>query len=101
VLYATSGFLQHANCDVRLGWLNYLLSGPEVHRWHHSAEIADANHNYAHTLVVWDLLFGTYHRPHREVGALGLADQTYPSSFIGQMAAPFHRQIVEDSHAAS
>lgn len=101
VLYATSGLLQHSNCDVRLGWLNYLLSGPEVHRWHHSAEVADANHNYAHTLIVWDLSFGTYYRPSREVGDLGLADLTYPSSFVGQMTAPFRRHVVEDANAAS
>jgi ornithine lipid hydroxylase len=101
VVYATSGFLQHSNCDIRLGWLNYLVSGPEVHRWHHSAEIRDANHNYAHTLIVWDLLFGTYFRSLGAVGALGLADDTYPSSFIGQMAAPFRRRVLEDDNAAS
>ncbi|MBS0538347.1 MAG: sterol desaturase family protein [Proteobacteria bacterium] len=98
VIYATSGFLQHANCDLRLGWFNYLLSGPEVHRWHHAADLTDANHNYAHTLVLWDVLFGTYHRPSREVGALGLNDPGYPSSFVGQLAAPFHRPVVETSN---
>lgn len=34
--YAVNGFFQHCNIDVRLGLLNYLISGPELHRWHHS-----------------------------------------------------------------
>ena len=36
VFYALNGFFQHSNCRVRLGPLNYLVSGPELHRWHHS-----------------------------------------------------------------
>jgi len=32
VFYAMSGLFQHSNCDLRLGWLNYIFSGPEVHR---------------------------------------------------------------------
>lgn len=92
VLYASSGFFQHSNCDLRLGWGNYLVSGPEVHRWHHSQAPEESNHNYAHTLIVWDLLFGTYYRPDgRSVGRLGLLDPGYPTRFLGQMAAPFRR----------
>jgi len=89
VFYAMSGLLQHSNCDVRLGWLNYLVSGPEVHRWHHARRPAESNHNFAHSFVVWDLLFGTYYRPRlRAVGDLGLAG--YPARFIPQLLAPFH-----------
>jgi sterol desaturase/sphingolipid hydroxylase (fatty acid hydroxylase superfamily) len=90
VFYSMSGLFQHSNCDVRLGWLNYLVSGPEVHRWHHSREIAESNSNYAHSFVVWDLLFGTYFRPHgSEVARLGLHARDYPRRFLGQLLAPF------------
>lgn len=91
VFYAMSGLLQHSNCDVRLGWLNYLVSGPEVHRWHHSRRPAESNHNFAHSFVVWDLLFGTYYRPRRrQVGDLGLdGDRAYPARFVPQLLAPF------------
>ena len=34
--YAVNGFYQHSNCLVWLGRLNYVISGPELHRWHHS-----------------------------------------------------------------
>ena len=89
-----SGLLQHANCDVRLGWLNYLVSGPEVHRWHHSRTIAESNANYAHSFVVWDLLLGTYFRPRdRSVRALGLLNPHYPLGFWRQLATPFQRRV--------
>lgn len=90
VFYAISGLFQHSNIDVRLGWLNYIVSGPEVHRWHHSKRPAESNNNYAHSFVVWDLVFGTYFRPHdQSVASLGLLDPEYPRRFLGQMAAPF------------
>lgn len=92
VIYATSGLLQHANIDVRLGPLNYLLSGPEVHRWHHDQREAVARHNFAHTFIVWDLVFGTYYRPRNEqVNGLGLG-YAYPHGFLGQMLAPLRRK---------
>jgi sterol desaturase/sphingolipid hydroxylase (fatty acid hydroxylase superfamily) len=92
VFYAVSGLFQHSNCDLRLGWLNYLVSGPEVHRWHHSRRVAESNNNYAHSFVVWDLLFGTYFRPRdRAVEELGLRARDYPRRFIAQLAAPFDR----------
>ena len=94
VFYAMSGLLQHSNCDVRLGRLNYLVSGPEVHRSHHSRTVAESNANYAHSFVVWDLLFGTYYRPRdRSVRVLGLLNRHYPRGFWRQLAAPFLRRI--------
>ncbi|AQR62671.1 hypothetical protein BZG35_14205 [Brevundimonas sp. LM2] len=88
VVYAVSGLFQHSNVDVRLGWFNYLISGPEVHRWHHSQVVAESDGNYAHTFAGWDVLFGTYIRPRRPIGPLGLLDPAYPRTFAGQMIAP-------------
>ena len=102
VFYAVSGLFQHSNCDIRLGWLNYVVSGPEVHRWHHSRRVAESNRNYAHSFVVWDLLFGTYFRPRGlEVERLGLLARGYPRRFLGLLAAPFSsRALVETDGAA-
>jgi sterol desaturase/sphingolipid hydroxylase (fatty acid hydroxylase superfamily) len=89
VVYATSGLLQHANIDLRLGVFNYVLSGPEVHRWHHHDNWKVSAHNFAHTFIVWDLIFGTYHRPKNEsVGNLGLG-YDYPQGFWAQLWAPW------------
>lgn len=92
VIYATGGFFQHSNLDIRLGWVNYLLVGPELHRWHHSRTVDESNANYAHTFALWDVLFGTYRRPKgRHVAALGLLDEDYPGRFADQLWAPLNR----------
>ncbi len=90
VFYAINGFYQHCNIDVRLGVLNYIISGPELHRWHHSMLIEESNTNYGNNLIIWDIVFGTYFMPKdRVVGDLGLINRNYPDSFIGQMKTPF------------
>lgn len=90
VWYAVNGFFQHSNVDVRLGWLNYLVSGPELHRWHHSMVKDESNHNYGNHLIVWDLAFGTWFLPQdQEVGHLGLVNRRYPIGFLAQLSAPF------------
>ncbi|NRF71798.1 sterol desaturase family protein [Aquincola sp. S2] len=55
--------LQHANIDLKSGWLNGILSTNEVHRWHHSTQPHEANANYGSALVLWDHVFGTYRGP--------------------------------------
>ena len=90
VCYAINGFFQHCNVDLRLGMLNYLISGPELHRWHHSMVKQESNHNYGNNLIIWDLVFGTWYLPaEREVQELGLVNRAYPSAFLEQMTVPF------------
>ena len=90
VFYAINGFFQHSNCRVRLGPLNYVVSGPELHRWHHSEVSAESNNNYGNNLILWDILFGTRWLPKgREVGPLGLHNRAYPLGFFAQMRTPF------------
>lgn len=90
VCYAINGFFQHSNIDLRLGWLNYVVSGPELHRWHHSQWKEESNHNYGNNLIVWDWVFGTRYLPdERQVENLGLLNRRYPMSFWKQMTTPF------------
>ena len=90
VFYAINGFFQHSNCEVRLGWLNYLVSGPELHRWHHSLVLAESNANYGNNLIVWDWLFRTRFLPDdRRVLELGLLNRSYPTGFANQLVSPF------------
>ncbi len=90
VFYALNGFYQHSNCKVRLGPLNYVVSGPELHRWHHSELVRESNNNYGNNLIIWDVLFGTRFLPKgRGVGPLGLPNRRYPAGFVSQMRTPF------------
>ena len=90
--YATNGFFQHCNISLRYGVLNYIVGSAETHRWHHSRVPRESNANYGNTVIVWDVLFGTWFLPNeREVEQLGLQDPGYPRAFLRLMRAPFNR----------
>lgn len=84
--------LQHANLEMRLGPLDWVLSHAVLHRFHHAPERAVSNCNYGAVLIVWDVLFGTRYLPRdRESPARpGIEDMPeYPRGYLGQLAAPF------------
>ena len=90
VFYVINGFFQHSNCSVRLGPLNYVINGPELHRWHHSELVEESDHNYGTNLIIWDVMFGTRFLPRGgNVGRLGLNNLKFPLGFLRQMKAPF------------
>lgn len=90
--YATNGFFQHCNILLRYGLLNYIVGSAETHRWHHSRVPRESNANYGNTVIVWDLLFGTWFLPSdRGPASIGLQDPNYPTSFVQLMKAPFRR----------
>jgi ornithine lipid hydroxylase len=91
VLQSVHGLFQHANIDVRLGPLNWVFSMAELHRWHHSRRIEEANNNYGLTLIVWDIVFGTRYFPGRHGPAsIGVDSATpIPQGYLAQMAVPF------------
>lgn len=94
LIYSANGFYQHCNCQLRMGWLNYVIAGPELHRWHHSMLPGEADNNYGNNVIVWDLLFGTWFLPkERSVGDLGLMNRSYPTGFLGHLKAPFVRGL--------
>ncbi|MEM7537661.1 MAG: GH3 auxin-responsive promoter family protein, partial [Chloroflexota bacterium] len=90
VFYAINGFFQHCNIELRFGFLNYIISSPELHRWHHSRLIHESNSNYGNNIIIWDLLFGTRYFPKdAHVKELGLINNRYPDTFQAQLKTPF------------
>jgi len=59
----SAGSLNHANIDLRTGWLDGVLSTPGTHRLHHSRRRAESRCNLGNITVIYDRLFGTYRRP--------------------------------------
>ena len=95
VFYALNGFFQHSNCRVYLGPLNYIVAGPELHRWHHSRRAREMNSNFGNNLIVWDTLFKTRFLPEeRDVETIGLRNRRYPLGFLVQMKSPFVRELL-------
>jgi len=92
------GLFQHSNIALKLGWLNYIFSMSELHRWHHSRKIEEANANYGNNIILWDLVFGTFYYPSdRDASAdVGLSDlPNFPTNYSGQLLAPFMWETLE------
>jgi sterol desaturase/sphingolipid hydroxylase (fatty acid hydroxylase superfamily) len=98
------GSYQHANVPVRIGPLNWIFSMTELHRWHHSPRMAEANHNYGGNLIVWDVIFGTRWLPaDREAPErIGIESQpNFPMGFWANLAAPFRwSRVLAESRPA-
>lgn len=93
--YAVNGFFQHSNVKLRYGWLNYVVGSAETHRWHHARDPRIAACNFGNTVILWDLLFGTWYLPRgRKVGAVGITDRGYPQGFWQQLWVPFQRGVI-------
>lgn len=96
------GMLQHSNIDLRLGALHWIFSSADLHRWHHSPRVDEANHNYGALLSCCDLAFGTYFLPPRRAPAHpGLADlPQFPRSYLAQLGVPFRWRQIKSGAAA-
>lgn len=86
------GILTHCNVEMRCGPLDYVFNTPTLHRWHHSKRLEEGNRNYGENLMLFDLLFRTFHNPPRRPPADIGINHPMPASFMGQLKAPFTRQ---------
>ena len=77
-LDAVWGMYIHSNLNVRSGALQYVLNGPEMHRWHHARELPAPGKNFGTKLAIWDYLFGTAYRPADKPKSYGLDEPSYP-----------------------
>lgn len=86
------GIFQHSNIDLKLGFWEYIFSIGDNHRYHHYPIKGIGDSNYGGEFIVWDILFGTFHkvkgeRPHDNIG-IGTSPN-YPLTWSGLMIAPF------------
>jgi sterol desaturase/sphingolipid hydroxylase (fatty acid hydroxylase superfamily) len=87
---ATWGMYIHSNVNVRSGRLQYLINGPEMHRWHHATDDEAHNRNFSTKLAVWDWLFGTAWLPSGHTPtSYGLQEEDFPTSYVLQHVYAF------------
>jgi sterol desaturase/sphingolipid hydroxylase (fatty acid hydroxylase superfamily) len=53
----------HSNLRIDLGPLTPVIIGPQYHRVHHSINEEHQDKNFGGYFPLWDIVFGTYHRP--------------------------------------
>ncbi len=83
-------FFIHANLRWRLGPLEWVLSSPAFHHWHHTRD-DHQDHNYASMLPVFDRIFGTHYVPKHWPAAYGTATPM-PPGVVGQLLEPLARR---------
>ncbi len=85
------GIFQHSNIGLKLGFWEYIFSIGDNHRYHHyPSSVGDSN--YGGEFIVWDILFGTFHKPKGEIpqDRIGIDHApNYPLTWMGLMIAPF------------
>jgi sterol desaturase/sphingolipid hydroxylase (fatty acid hydroxylase superfamily) len=92
VLLTFQALFIHANVRLDLGFLKHVVATPQFHHWHHTNEPGSVDHNFAGGLPLLDRLFGTLLLPpDNRFPAVYGTDDPLPSSWAGQMAAPFRR----------
>jgi sterol desaturase/sphingolipid hydroxylase (fatty acid hydroxylase superfamily) len=84
------GFFIHANVRWRFGPLEWLISTPAFHHWHHTLD-GPINRNYASTLPWLDRIFGTLYLPKEWPAAYGIAEKL-PDSLAGQLVHPLREE---------
>lgn len=97
VLNAAAMF-NHANLKLPGGIdraLRWVIVTPEMHRIHHSQDMAETNSNYGFNLTWWDRLFGTYRavaaRPQETmpIGVDGITGSDRAVKLGGLLVLPF------------
>src|SRR5262249_20722562 len=86
---AVWGMYIHSNIDAKAGRLQFILNGPQMHRWHHAGEIV--NVNFATKFAFWDWIFGTAHLPKEKPAGYGLVEADYPTGYFAQALHAFKR----------
>lgn len=80
-------FFIHANLRWRFGPLEWLISTPAFHHWHHTND-GYRDRNYAALLPWIDRVFRTHHLPDHWPPCYGV-DKPSPATFAGQLLEPF------------
>lgn len=89
------GMWIHSNINVYTGKLQYIINGPEMHRWHHIDGTYEAyNMNFATKFAFWDWLFKTAYLPDprkRKADKFGLGDLPFPKNYFRQTIFAFRK----------
>jgi sterol desaturase/sphingolipid hydroxylase (fatty acid hydroxylase superfamily) len=96
LLYVFAGtvwsFVIHANVRWRFGWLEWFLSSPAFHHWHHTKDGPEyINKNYAAILPWVDKCFGTFYLPKKWPSKYGI-DAPMAAGIVGQLLYPFRKE---------
>lgn len=91
LISTTWGFFIHANVRWRFGPLEWLVSTPAFHHWHHTLD-GPVNRNYSSTLPCLDWIFRTHYLPKNQWPKAYGIEAKVPESLAGQLMYPLRTQ---------
>jgi sterol desaturase/sphingolipid hydroxylase (fatty acid hydroxylase superfamily) len=97
IVLNSGSMFSHSNLrlDLRVDrWLRRIIVTPDMHRVHHSTDIAETDSNYGFNLSLWDRLFRTYiSQPKKGHDGIAIGLSGYSASEAarlgGSLALPF------------
>lgn len=90
VFASIQGIAIHSNLRFDFGPLRHALVTPQFHHWHHTAQSAHIDRNFAIHLPLIDWLFGTYYLPKdRWPEGYGIEGNPVPDGWLRQLTHPF------------
>ncbi len=82
----------HCNLEWEFAGLQKLITTPKYHHWHHTSDTGKLDRNFAISLPVLDIVFGTYYSPKGEwPEGYGLANDRLEERYLAHLLAPFRR----------
>ncbi|WP_103068864.1 sterol desaturase family protein [Aquimarina sediminis] len=92
VTHIVIAYISHANIKTKTGFLDYLITTPQIHHFHHSLILVEAK-NFGNITPFWDLIFGTYYNRKGAVNQIGVIKNHIPfpkeKNYIHQLLFPF------------
>lgn len=97
------GYFIHADLPWTYGPLGKVFVSPAMHRWHHAADVAAFDTNYATVFSVFDRAFGTFRVPGLCTSPLGVTDdlgKTWSAQMGYAFSARAYRRLFRRRKAA-
>jgi len=93
IIVGIQAVFNHANVQINLGWLRYVIVLPQFHHWHHASDKAAIDRNYAAHFSFIDYLFGTAVKGQKEwPDKYGVVGDYVPKGMLKQQAFPFKKR---------
>src|SRR5262245_4609658 len=92
----------HSNLNVHTGRLQWIINGPEMHRWHHAMGKGMGS-NFSTKLAIWDWIFGTAYLPANQMATDYGIRSWFPKTYFAQTLyafRPLHRHLSPTASAA-
>jgi sterol desaturase/sphingolipid hydroxylase (fatty acid hydroxylase superfamily) len=93
IIVGFQAVFNHANVNVKFGWLKYFIVTPQFHHWHHASDKAAIDRNYAAHFSFLDYLFGSAVKGQAECPKeYGVVGDYMPVGMLKQQIYPFKKQ---------